>query len=228
MERAEPIIIGHRANSGRIVQLYKLAKVRYVEIDIRQLGEDILVGHGRPVINRATIIGSIWAWLDYKLFFRDPFLKVRTLDEWFDVLKKKLDVKGIILDLKNKIDPEKLASVLNKLEFEGTIYVSVEDHRQIQYLKENLPSTKVLASYSIMPRDIVECTLMSKADGVALRKDYVSADVVRRLHESGLLVFAWTINRSNDAVKAYRAGVDGIITDRPDIVRKSLGLTNQS
>lgn len=222
----KPLIIGHRANSGRIVQLYRLSRVKYVEIDIRQSGEDILVGHGRPVINRATKIGSLWAWIDYKLFYRDPFLKVRTLGEWFTVLMEKLEVKGVVLDLKNRVDSRLLEKVLEETGFKRSLYVSVEDHRIIPGLKESLRSATILASYSIMPADIVKCTLQSGAEGVSLRKDYVSPELVEELHDAGLIVFAWTINREGDAVRVYEAGVDGIITDRPDIVKKAIRLTD--
>lgn len=215
-------VIGHRANSGRIVQLYRLSNVNYVEIDIRQVDGDIVVGHGRPVINRASIIGRAWAWLDYKLFFRDPFIGVRTLSEWLEVIKSKLEVKGILLDLKNRIDPRVLGDTLSSLGFDGEVYLSMEDHRHIKQFKETVDATGILASYSIMPYDIVECTHMSGADGVTLRKDYVDPNTVSRLHEEGLLVFAWTVNRSEDAVRVARAGVDGIISDRPGLVSRVL------
>lgn len=222
MTASRVLIVGHRANSGRIVEFYRISKVTHVEIDVRQNGSEILVGHGKPVINRATPIGSLWAWLDYKLFWRDPLLKTRTLSEWFEVLTGKLRVEGVLLDLKNEVDPETLAMTIRESGFNGEVYVSVEDHRQIPRLKKELPQAKVLASYSIMPVDIVECTISSGADGVSLRKDYVTRSIVEQLHHSGLLVFAWTVNRRSDVLRVYEAGVDGIITDRPDIVRKTI------
>ncbi|MCE4619466.1 MAG: glycerophosphodiester phosphodiesterase [Desulfurococcales archaeon] len=217
-----PIIVGHRANSGRIVQFYKLSGVEYVEIDVRSENGEVMVGHGRPVINRATIIGKAWAWLDYKLFYRDPLLKARTLPEWLRIIQEKLPLKGVLLDVKNNVDPRALARELEKSGFQGELYASTEDHRLIRSLKEYLDA-KVLASYSIMPYDIVECTIMSGADGVALRKDYSTREVVKSLHRAGLLVFAWTVNTVEEAVSVYGAGVDGIISDRPDKVRKALG-----
>ncbi len=216
-----PIIVGHRANSGRIVQFYKLSGVEYVEIDVRSEKGQIMVGHGRPVINRATVIGKAWAWLDYKLFYRDPLLRARTLPEWLRIIREKLPLKGVLLDVKNNVDPRALARELEESGFQGEVYASTEDHRLIRSLKEYL-NAKVLASYSIMPYDIVECTIMSGADGVALRKDYATRDIVERLHAAGLLVFAWTVNTVEEAVTVYRAGVDGIISDRPDKVRRAL------
>lgn len=47
-------------------------------------------------------------------------------------------------------------------------------------------------------------------------------ELVRRAHEHGRLVYVWTVNREADVDLAARAGVDGIITDRPGFVRSRL------
>ena len=38
----------------------------------------------------------------------------------------------------------------------------------------------------------------------------------------GLSVFFWTINNPRDVVNAWKMGADGIITDRPTMVRETL------
>ncbi len=217
-----PVVVGHRANSGRIVFLYKRMGVRYVEVDVRSNNGLVVVGHGRPVINRATPIGRLWAWIDYKLFFRDPLVGVHRLSEWLRILQEDLGIRGVLLDLKTRVNPEPLAGEVEASGFRGDVYVSGEDHRFLASVKEALPGATVLASYSVMPWDIVGCTRGAGVDGVALRKDYVSGDVVEELHSSGLLVFAWTVNRVEDAVRVVEAGVDGVISDRPDIVYRAL------
>lgn len=47
-------------------------------------------------------------------------------------------------------------------------------------------------------------------------------DIVRRAHERGGQVYVWTVNTDSDVDLARRAGVDGIITDRPAFVRAHL------
>ena len=42
-------------------------------------------------------------------------------------------------------------------------------------------------------------------------------------HQRGMPVFAWTIDDEKDMSALLAAGVDGIMTDRPDILARVLG-----
>jgi glycerophosphoryl diester phosphodiesterase len=53
----------------------------------------------------------------------------------------------------------------------------------------------------------------------------VTADQVARCHEVGLLVNAWTCNDPARFLALDAAGVDGIVTDVPDVMRAALDAT---
>ncbi|MFI2199376.1 glycerophosphodiester phosphodiesterase [Streptomyces sp. NPDC020192] len=58
----------------------------------------------------------------------------------------------------------------------------------------------------------------------SLSRDYVAAvHAFKGPHGKRLKVFAWTVNDAADARKASGYGVDGIITNKPDVVRAALG-----
>ena len=42
-------------------------------------------------------------------------------------------------------------------------------------------------------------------------------------HDLGLLVIPWTVNRPDDMRRLIGWGIDGLITDRPDLARAALG-----
>lgn len=46
----------------------------------------------------------------------------------------------------------------------------------------------------------------------------VDADFVLEAHRADLRVVVWTVNRPEDGIRMVQAGVDGIITDRPDLI----------
>ena len=46
----------------------------------------------------------------------------------------------------------------------------------------------------------------------------ITADLVERCHETGILVNAWTCNDPDRFVALAAAGVDGIVTDVPNIM----------
>jgi glycerophosphoryl diester phosphodiesterase len=51
----------------------------------------------------------------------------------------------------------------------------------------------------------------------------VDRRTVEHLHAKGLAVFVWTVDEEADMRGALEAGVDGIMTDRPDLLARVLG-----
>ena len=46
----------------------------------------------------------------------------------------------------------------------------------------------------------------------------MASKLVKQAHALGLTVFVWTPNKKSDMKRIIKSGVDGIITDRPDIL----------
>jgi glycerophosphoryl diester phosphodiesterase len=51
----------------------------------------------------------------------------------------------------------------------------------------------------------------------------VTAASIAEAHDAGLRVVVWTVNREDDMARMIALGVDGIISDRPDLLRKVAG-----
>ncbi|MHB1207829.1 MAG: glycerophosphodiester phosphodiesterase, partial [Rhodospirillaceae bacterium] len=49
----------------------------------------------------------------------------------------------------------------------------------------------------------------------------VTAPIIREAHDLGLKVVVWTVNRPEDMAALIDMGVDGIISDRPDLLREA-------
>ena len=65
-----------------------------------------------------------------------------------------------------------------------------------------------------------------KAAGGAIWSPYfgdVDADLISESHRLGLKVVVWTVNKPEDIARMIDIGVDGIISDRPDLLRKVAG-----
>jgi glycerophosphoryl diester phosphodiesterase len=41
--------------------------------------------------------------------------------------------------------------------------------------------------------------------------------MIERFHDAGVEVHVWTINDADDMTRLLDVGVDGIVTDRPDV-----------
>jgi glycerophosphoryl diester phosphodiesterase len=59
-------------------------------------------------------------------------------------------------------------------------------------------------------------------DFVAIAHQRLSRRLIRRIQRQGHQVYAWTLNDSGSMVSAIDAGVDGIITDDPQLARRVL------
>jgi glycerophosphoryl diester phosphodiesterase len=65
-----------------------------------------------------------------------------------------------------------------------------------------------------------------KAAGGAVWSPYfgdVTAALVTEAHTLGLRVVVWTVNKPDDMARMIELGVDGIISDRPDLLRQAAG-----
>jgi glycerophosphoryl diester phosphodiesterase len=72
-------------------------------------------------------------------------------------------------------------------------------------------------------RGVLRDALRARVSALGLPLSKVDPDFVRLAHESGLPIFVWTINDPDDMRFLIRIGVDGIITDHPDVLLRLLG-----
>ena len=65
-----------------------------------------------------------------------------------------------------------------------------------------------------------------KAAGGTIWSPYfgdVDAELISLSHRLGLAVVVWTVNKPADMARMIEIGVDGIISDRPDLLRQAAG-----
>jgi len=72
--------------------------------------------------------------------------------------------------------------------------------------------------------EMIEKTKAAKLDGLDLGNApaVIDREYVQRVKRAGLGLYVWTVNDKNEARRLRDAGVDGITTDRPGWLRKSL------
>lgn len=69
---------------------------------------------------------------------------------------------------------------------------------------------------------MIETTLASNAQVVAVNYGAVTPTFVRYIQARGLNVWAWTVDGQNDMQRMIDAGVDGIITNYPEVLKDLL------
>ena len=113
---------------------------------------------------------------------------------------------------------EKVISALRRHSAIGQAAVASFDHYALQRLKEIEPTLRTAALLVGRPVSLSALAGPAKADGLALEASFVTKTEVEACRASGLQLVVWVVNDPAQMRHFIRLGVDGIITDRPDLL----------
>lgn len=82
------------------------------------------------------------------------------------------------------------------------------------------PSTNRYNPYNI--DNLVRVALKNKLNGLDANCDGLNKKFVQKAKSANLKVYAWTVNDPYEAMRLKKIGVDGITTDKPDLMLKTL------
>jgi glycerophosphoryl diester phosphodiesterase len=170
---------------------------------------------------------------------------VRALDEALAFLAS-LEV-GVLLDLKGRGHERELAAAVRAHGLLGRAFVSTPSPASLRALRTIEPALPLALTYPDDRFGLTGRRLVRPAVGPALAAmrralparlprrlrrlgaraaslnwNVVSPAVVDRCHALGVAVYAWTVNDRAIAAQLVGAGVDGIITDDPQILGEPL------
>lgn len=214
---------------------------RYIETDVRITRDGVVVVFHDPTLERTTNgTGPVDQWglkelqqLDAGWWFdpvndypsRGTGVRISTLDEvfatWPDV-HFNIDLKGpgmewAVADLIKRHKRE-----------ESTLIGSFTDHRIAKFRRITRGTVAVSAGPSavlaMLAASRVGATVRRPFAAYQLPFDYRSLRLDRKLidaiHRAGAQVHTWTVNEAADMHRLFDLGVDGIVSDRPDILNE--------
>jgi glycerophosphoryl diester phosphodiesterase len=79
---------------------------------------------------------------------------------------------------------------------------------------------KMLIGFDSDRGDIIKKALKIKADIISPYYLYASPEFIQKCHKNNLKVIIWTVNKEKDMIKYFNTGIDGIISDYPDRLKK--------
>lgn len=137
------------------------------------------------------------------------------------------------IDVKTETVIEPVVRAIEEAGAQDRVLIASFDHQRLQRARRLLPGVATSAS----PREVVALiTGRGRVRGMAARHGAVCVQVperyrgrrlvtprfIRIAHDEGLQVHVWTVDERDDMHRLLDAGVDGIITDRPDTLRAVL------
>lgn len=245
-EMEAPFIIAHRGGA-KLAPENTLAAIRQavelgvdmIEIDVilSKDGEIIVIHddkidrttNGEGVVKEMTL-DQIRQY-DAGSWFDESFAgeKVPTLDEVFDAIGGE---SILLIEIKDGDEEypgleKKVVESIHRHDANEWVVVQSFNEQSVLRVKQMDPT---LMTFYLMGKNFGEFYNRLPADkpatlpyqGVAVHYSGIDAEKAKKLHETGYQLYVWTVNEDTDMDMMIEAGVDGIITDRPDALSEKL------
>lgn len=234
-------IIAHRGAAGSRPE-NTLASVEkaiedgadWVEIDVQEIADgQVVVAHDSDFMKLAGVDLKIWdatmediAEIDIGSWFDAAYADQRT-PLLADVLNMARDRARVLIELKYYGHNDRL---------ERRVVQIVEDlnmQDQIATMSLKYPLVQeMLALRSNWPAGVLAATSVGDLAGldgdfVALSSGQASSWLASSINAAGKDLFVWTVNDPLDMSKMISMGVDGLITDEPELARQVLAFRAQ-
>lgn len=115
-----------------------------------------------------------------------------------------------------------LMEVIRSQKMEKRVVIQSFDFRTLKYLHQKHPSinTSVLVDEGERRNMDAIVSLLGFIPSVySPHYSLVDDDLIRECHQKKMRIIPWTVNNKNDMERFKRMGVDGLITDYPDLYR---------
>lgn len=224
------------------------AGIDLIEFDVLDLlGGELVIAHSNDLeeVSHGTARGTV---RDRSLeSLREACPEVPTLDEGLTFFRDEADEIGLHLDLKIRGTEADVVAALRRFDLCARSFVSSFHVRSVRRLAQLEP--RLRAGITI-PRDLFGITesgrgapiaqvglgllrrvmplgaplalSASRATALVLHHSLVGKTAVRRAHDRGAAVVAWTVDDPDDLSRVEEAGVDAVVTNDPRIFASTL------
>lgn len=207
---------------------------RYLETDVHATSDGVAVVHHDPVLDRTTDAAGTIATLPWSVVRRASVNGVAPISRLEDLLEELPDALWNI-DVKADAAVLPVLRVLRRAgAFNRTCLAAFSDRRLARMRRLVGPGLVT----SMGQRAIATLWFAGRSPALPLRRTVVGhmAQVpvrhggitvvdhrlVRRAHQYGREVHVWTVDRAEEMRRLLDLGVDGVISDRPDVLRDVL------
>jgi glycerophosphoryl diester phosphodiesterase len=221
--------VGHRGARAyepeNTLRSYKKALelgVDAVELDVRSTRDgEIVVIHdadvdkttnGKGLVNQLTL-------KEIKQLSAGKNEKIPTLQEALDFLDKKARV---LIELKETGLEEKVLKAIGERGLEKNVIIVsfLEDAlKKVRELNDKVETGLIYTKY----KNPIKAASDLKASYLLPLYRFTHSADVQKAHQSGLKVIVWTINKPEEVAEYVKKGVDGITSDKPDILTEAAG-----
>lgn len=131
----------------------------------------------------------------------------------------------LVVEIKQKGIAEQVIEVLRRADAIASSMIwsfdllTVAEARKLEPL---LPGALLSRPLAVAPDSLFEAALQSNLSAVSVHYTSVDAHLVRAAHLRGLTTYTWTADEPADQRRLAAAGVAGIVTNVPEVLRQAL------
>ena len=217
--------IGHRGSRAyepeNTLRSFKKAielGVDAVELDVRRTKDDKIVVIHDAKVDRTTNGKGLVSELtleEIKQLVTEKGEKIPTLEEALDFLDKKVK---ILVELKETGLEKQVLSLIHERGLKKNVMIVSflgEALRKIRELDDEVDIGLIYVRH----RNPINVALELRANYILPLYRFIHTADVKKAHEKGLKVIVWTINKREEVSEYVKKGVDGIASDKPDILK---------
>lgn len=115
-----------------------------------------------------------------------------------------------------------IAEHLRTSGYGGTVLLSSFEDEELDAARQILPELSVAVIFDVFKPRNIEAYRELGFSVISLRKRTVNEKLISACHEQGVRVYAWTIDDENEMIQFIRWGVDGIFSNKPDILQAAI------
>jgi glycerophosphoryl diester phosphodiesterase len=188
-----------------------------VEFDVRKTKDDQLVVIHDADVKRTTDGEGLVSELtleEIKGFSAEKGEKIPTLKEALDFLGKKVK---IVIELKETGVEEKVLLAVRENGLQKNVVIASfieETLRKVRDLDKEVEMGLIYVKH----KNPVKTALELEASYLLPLYRFTHTANVKKAHDNGLKVIVWTINKPEEVAEYAKKGVDGIASDKPDIL----------
>ncbi len=209
----------------------------WVELDVQQTKDKKLIVLHDTNLKRTTGVNqNTWETnydeikeLDAGSFFSDAFQgeKIPLLEEV--ILYAKENNLKLNIELKptgHETDFESsVIDLIHQYDYQDNCVVTSQNYDVLFHVKEYDPTIQTVYVMSLAYGDITKLTY---ADHFSIEASSITKTLVKKIHNEGKEIYAWTINTEENMQKMISLNVDNIITDNITLAKETIAKSKTS
>jgi glycerophosphoryl diester phosphodiesterase len=223
------IKIGHRGAAGiepentlRAIDASIECGMDAVEVDVRRTKDNYLVIMHDEKVDRTTNGSGYVADMtlsELQELDAGKGEKIPTLQQVIDTVKGKCK---LLIEIKEPTTEVKVAEMIERNNFQNGCYVISFYHPIVRMVKAYSKKLHTGVLFVGEPVDAVGMVKEAHAEIAVANYRSTTPAMVSKLHNANLKIFVWNCDKEEDIQRMEKLGVDGIATNRPDVLAEVL------